>query len=339
MRKLYFAALAAVVSMTGFARADEIIFKNGDKLTGKIGVLDGGKLTIKTAVAGEVKVDMKDVQTFSSDAPIDLKLADGTVLHQPVVQGKPGTVDLAAGGNVAPQAISLDAVRKINEPPIHWIGTLTVGGFLARGNTNSEVLNAGADFTRRSEFDRITFDGNYNYSKAKDPATGVKSTTSDNWNTEAKYDYFINPKLYAYADVKVAKDRIAFLDLRFAPGVGLGYQWYETPDFNFRTEGGVGYFYERFTNDGTHQNGSLRLAYHVDKKLGDKVKIYHDLEYYPKFDSTADFFVTTDAGIRLTLTKSMFTEFKAQLDHNNRPAPGRQKDDTRYLVNVGWTLE
>jgi len=27
------------------------------------------------------------------------------------------------------------------------------------------------------------------------------------------------------------------------------------------------------------------------------------------------------------------------LDHNNRPAPGRQKDDTRYLLNVGWTLE
>lgn len=339
MRKVCLAALIAAVSLSTYTRADEIIFKNGDKLTGKIGVLDGGKLTIKTAVAGEVKVDMKDVQTFSSDTPIDLKLADGTVLHQPVVQGKPGTVDLAAGGNVAPQAISLEAVKKINEPPIHWIGTLTVGGFLSRGNTNSEVLNAGANFTRRSEFDRITFDGNYNYSKAKDPATGVKSTTSDNWNTEAKYDYFINPKLYAYADVKVAKDRIAFLDLRFAPGVGLGYQWYESPDFNFRTEGGVGYFYERFSNDGTNQNGSLRLAYHVDKKLGDKVKIYHDLEYYPKFDGTADFFVTTDAGIRLTLTKSMFTEFKAQLDHNNRPAPGRQKDDTRYLVNVGWTLE
>ena len=103
MRKVCLAALIAAVSFSTYTRADEIIFKNGDKLTGKIGVLDGGKLTIKTTVAGDVTVDMKDVQTFSSDTPINLKLADGTVLHQPVVAGKPGTVDLAAGGNVAPQ--------------------------------------------------------------------------------------------------------------------------------------------------------------------------------------------------------------------------------------------
>ena len=240
---------------------------------------------------------------------------------------------------MAPQAIALDSVKKINEPPIHWVGAVSVGGFLARGNTTSDALNAGASFTRRSEFDRISLDGTYNYSKAKDPGTGVKSTTADNWTAEAKYDYFFTPKFYGYGDVKVAKDRIAFLDLRFAPGVGVGYQWFESPDFNFRTEAGVGYFYERYTNAGTNQNGSLRLAYHVDKKLNDKVKIFHDLEFFPKFDTTADFFLTTDAGIRVTLTKSMFTEFKAQLDHNNRPAPNRQKDDTKYMVNVGWILE
>lgn len=60
---------------------------------------------------------------------------------------------------------------------------------------------------------------------------------------------------------------------------------------------------------------------------------------YPKLDSVSDFFLTTDVGLRAKLTKTMFSELKVQLDHNNQPAPGKQKDDTKYLLNLGWTLE
>jgi putative salt-induced outer membrane protein YdiY len=335
-------AAAAASLVPTIARGDIVVFKNGDRLTGTIGSYEGGpkgKLTIKTKVAGDVKVDLADVETFSTDGPIDVKLADGSVVHQKITAGKPGEIDLAGGGNLQPQALPLAKVAKINPPPVHWTGSIAAGGQLLRGNTDSEAFNAEAKFLRRSDIDRITLDGQYFYARQRDTTTGNKSTTTDNWNADGKYDYFFTPKFYGYGDVKVAKDRIAFLDLRFAPGAGVGYQWVERDDFNFNTEGGVGWFYERYTNDGTRESGSLRLAYHVDYKINEKVKIFHDLEYFPKFDSVSDFFLTTDAGVRVTLTKNFFTEFKAQLDHNNRPAPGKQKDDTRYLKNLGWTFE
>jgi len=46
----------------------------------------------------------------------------------------------------------------------------------------------------------------------------------------------------------------------------------------------------------------------------------------------------TDAGVRVTLTKNMFTEFKVEWKHDNEPAPGAAENDLRYLLGVGWAF-
>ena len=38
-------------------RADEVIFNNGDKLTGKVLSADGGKLKVKSDIAGKITTD------------------------------------------------------------------------------------------------------------------------------------------------------------------------------------------------------------------------------------------------------------------------------------------
>jgi hypothetical protein len=60
--------LVAVSAARSFA--DEVLFLNGDRLTGKILSATGGKLTIKTDGAGDVTVDMSKVKTFSTDEPV-----------------------------------------------------------------------------------------------------------------------------------------------------------------------------------------------------------------------------------------------------------------------------
>ena len=85
---------------------------------------------------------------------------------------------------------------------------------------------------------------------------------------------------------------------RLAPGVGVGYQWVETADFNFNTEAGVSYVYEDYSNDGNNDRVALRLAYHLDKKLNDKVSIFHNLEWLPAFDDPGDYNLNIDAGVK-----------------------------------------
>src|SRR5258708_5550433 len=102
MRWSLVAVALTAAAMASSSSADEVIFKNGDRLTGTIESREGGKLVIKTAVAGKVTVDVKDVKTMASDRPISLKLKDGTVVHQKVDAGPDGQVALAPGGALQP---------------------------------------------------------------------------------------------------------------------------------------------------------------------------------------------------------------------------------------------
>src|SRR5205814_8576703 len=121
-------------------------------------------------------------------------------------------------------------------------------------------------------------------------------------------------------------------------GVGVGYQWFETPTFNLNTEAGVSYVYEDYSTDGAEDRVALRLAYHVDKALNDNVKVFHNLEWLPAIDNPANYNLNADVGIRANLTKTMFSELKVQYVRDSTPAPGAEKDDVRFLLGVGWTF-
>jgi putative salt-induced outer membrane protein YdiY len=330
------AALAVLPALPSFA--DEIVFKNGDHLTGTIKTADGGKLTIDTSVAGTVTVNISDVKTFSTQEPITIKLQDGSIIKDKVVPAPEGQIATAGTGVVKPQPIALTAIQKVNPPPVKWTGAVTAGGLLTRGNSDTDNFNIGIDAVRRTEKDRITGGAGYFFGRQRDPATGDKVTTTDNWFLLGKYDYFFTEKFYGYGLTKVEKDRIAELDLRVSPGVGVGYQWVEKPDFNFSTEAGVSYVFESFHNDGSDEHVAGRLAYHVDKKINDKVTLFHNAEYLPSFEDVSDYNLSMDAGIRASLTTTMFTEFKAEWKYDSTPAPGAEHNDLRYLLSVGWTF-
>ena len=69
------AALAIATCLAGTAGADEVLFTNGDRITGMITQGAGGQLTIKSDTVGEVKVDMSKVKTFSTTQPVRVQVA------------------------------------------------------------------------------------------------------------------------------------------------------------------------------------------------------------------------------------------------------------------------
>ena len=316
------------------ASADEIRLKNGDRLTGKIAEASGGKLKITTAAEGDITVDLKEVQTFSTDEPVEVRLKDGTIIREAVrPSDTAGAIGVGAGADQP-----LSEVKSIKTKRDQWTGALVVGGLLTRGNSDTESLNVSVEASRRTDTDRISANAGYIYSRQKDPDTGNKSTAADNWFVGGKYDYFFTEKFYGYGAMRVDHDRIAGLDLRLTPSLGVGYQWVETPGFNFATEGGLAYVHEEYSAGGSDDHMAARLAYHVDKKFNEKVALMHNLEYLPSLERGSDFNVNADAGVRATLTKAMFAEFKFEWRYDATPAPGAEKNDLRYTLGVGWTF-
>jgi putative salt-induced outer membrane protein YdiY len=331
--------IVAALTLCARANADEILFNNGDRLTGTILSADDGKLKIKTAVAGEVTVELKDVKTFTTDQPITLHLKDGNVIKDKVSAATTQNVVQTVGtGAVTPQDVDLTLVEKLNPPPVKWTGSLVAGAIISSGNTESENYNLSFDAVRRAEVDRLSFAAGYYFGRQTDPDTGVESTTTDNWFVQGKYDYFFTEKFYGYANARVERDRIAALDLRFTPGVGVGYQWVESADFNFNTEAGITWVYEDYETGDSDSHFAARLAYHVDKKINEKVKLFHNLEYLPSLEDIDDFNVNADAGLRATLTDNMFGEAKVEWRYDATPAPGAEKNDLRWVLGVGWTF-
>jgi putative salt-induced outer membrane protein YdiY len=324
--------LHSLVLLAPALRADEVLMKNGDRLSGKI-AFDGSKLTIQTKSEGKVSVDLKDVKTFSSDGPADIVLSDGQKIRGRIDSGANGNVTLVPSGGPI-QVTPFARLHAINPPPVRWTGNVLVGGLLARGNTDSDSLNASGDLSHKTESDEISFHGQYLFSRQRVPGDG-KHETVDDLLGRAKYQYTFAPKWYAYAGVEAEHDVIAGLDLRLAPSVGAGFQWADKPAFSFSTEAGAGYLYRQYAHDGEMGSPDARLAYHLKAKFNDKVSVFHNLEYLPGLDEINNYFLNTDVGIRTDLAAKMYAEFKIEYRYDSKPAPAHGPNDIRYILGVG----
>jgi putative salt-induced outer membrane protein YdiY len=340
MTRFYLISTLVLLSGAAVALGDEVIFKNGDRLSGTVTSIDGGKLKIKTSVAGEVTVDLNDIQTFSTEAPVQIRLQDASIVREPVVaQGAPATQPAEGPAQVAlgERTMPVTDIDRI-VPPHAWTGSVLLNASLTRGNSETTELGIAADAALRRDDelhdDRFTLGAAYNFGEQE--VDGVTSTSRDNHFAQLKYDKFFSEKWYGYGVFRYDRDRLAFLDYRLSPGVGAGYQWIETADFNFFTEAGVSYVYEEYSNAGSDERVALRLAYRVDKQLNENVSVFHSMEWLPAFDDVGDFNLNADAGIRAKMMANLFSELKVQWQHDSTPAPGADRNDLRFLLGVGW---
>jgi putative salt-induced outer membrane protein YdiY len=325
--------VAVVIACGLYTRADEIVLKNGDRLSGKI-TAEGSKLTIDTKAEGKVSVELKDVKAFSTSEPADVVLSDGTTIHARVNSGPDGQMMLSPGLSGMIEPVPFARLKAINPPPVRWTANVLVGGLLARGNTDSDSFNASADIGHKTGHDEFTFHGQYLYSRQRVPGDG-KHETVDDLLGRVKYQYSFTPRWYGYVGVEAEHDVIAGLDLRLAPTAGGGFKWVDEPGFSFNTEAGFGYLYRQYAHDGSTGSAIARLAYHLKAKLNDKVSAFHDLEYLPGLDRIDNYFLNADLGLRADITGKIYTEFKIDYRYDSQPAPGHGPNDVRYILGVG----
>ena len=334
--------LSCLMISAQWSNADEVLFKNGDRLTGKIDHLVDGKLVFKSSVAGDVTVNLSDIQTLSSDEAIEVNLKDNTGLKQKVLSAEPGRFGVEGTESLKAQEFAVADIVSIN-PPIKpapkWTGSVSAGLTSTHGNTKTETISASATMTKRTDKDRTQVSADYAKGEQEDRTTGVDETIEDWWRAKGKYDYFFSKKFYGYVDGRYERDAVAMLDRRMIVGLGGGYQWIESADINFSTELGLASLYEKFDNQ-TASNSELsaQLGYYFDKKLTKNTKFTHDLTYYPSLGKFSDYFLTSTAGIRADFSSSFFANFKTIFNYDQTPAPGAHQTDVKYFVGLGYSF-
>ncbi len=75
-----FALLIALLAFSSAALADQIVLKNGDRLSGAVENSDGKILTFKSDLAGEVKIQWDAVTSITSTQNLHLAMKGGQTL-------------------------------------------------------------------------------------------------------------------------------------------------------------------------------------------------------------------------------------------------------------------
>ncbi|MGE4286579.1 MAG: YdiY family protein [Phycisphaerae bacterium] len=335
MRNLICAIIILVLSPLLYA--DVIYLSNGDRLTGDIKTMINGSMVLDSALAGEITIALENVSSFETEAPIELHLADGSKLNQPVSKSSDGSIETKETDLLKAQKVSISSISAVNPPAPEvprWKGDIVGGVTVSNGNTEKKTYNFSAKASKRTEFDRLSLSADLGKSEEQE------DTTENWWKTKAKYDYFLSKKLYSYLDGRYETDKIANLERRILIGGGFGYQWIESDEMNFNSDLGVASRYEKFENDpDASSEFSGQLGYYFDCRLSKNLNFVNELTLYPSFENISDeYYVSTYAQLKYQLNESMFMSFKTILDYDKSPAPSTEASDTKYIFGVGMSF-
>jgi len=111
-----FCVLCVILLASSIVFADQVVLKNGDRLTGTIVKSDGKNLVLKSEFAGEVTIQWDAVQglTSAGDLHLDLKNGQKIVGQVSTIDGRL-VVATKAQGNVSAPVDSVAIIRNTNE--------------------------------------------------------------------------------------------------------------------------------------------------------------------------------------------------------------------------------
>ena len=319
------------------ALADEVQLKNGDRITGKVVIMEGGQLVVNTAYAGEIKIKWSAVSTIKAEGTITVVLEDDALLKGVTRSAETGGMALELPQIQEEVSFDLARVKAINpkpkkpEPALKLKGQVNVGATVTKGNTDTGTYHFDGEAVARTRKNRFTIGSEFN--RAEDQ--GEK--TVNNALASLKYDYFVREKWFLYSNALFEKDEFRDIKLRSALGVGGGHQFWESPETNLSLEGGLTYVNEDFDVGDDDRYPAGRWALNYDKYFfHKKIEFFHFHEGFVSLEDADDLFIRARTGLRFPLYKQFKATAQFNYDWDNQPAPGDEKGDEMYVFSVGY---
>ena len=184
--------------------ADTIWLNNGDRLTGDIVLLDGGKLVLQTKYAGRVQIDWEDIDTLRSDNPLLVKQDGFEAQHsQRLSAAGAGMVRVENG---ASKTLPLASITQLVPPrPFieDWVWEGNVDAKLEIERDEDSVNDWSVKFDSRLRHGRFRHVlGGYQNHETKNG-----NTIDDNWSVEYDEDYFVTDQWFMRGSAQEERDQ------------------------------------------------------------------------------------------------------------------------------------
>lgn len=356
MRTLLLAGLlfAGAVLPSPVRAQQTLVLTNGDRLTGTLVAVSAGTWTFKHP-GGELKIGAADVASFTSDAELGVRLADGTIaagritlagdaMQLTTVDGTTRTIrpaDLAAVG----PAGDLAALRPPGFlSPIGRYWAMTVGaGFASKsGNSRSRGFNGDLSVTRATSKDRLAFSLGGATQWSGDPANPDSALEKivEKFYGSGRLDVFVSHAVFVFGGTQQEIDKFQGLDLRSNYGAGLGYQVIDTDPTDLRFDLSAGLRVENFTPTAGDSTASVPVASaggQFRQKLG-PLGFDWSLRWTPAVEDIQDYRFLSEAGLSTKIFKGLGFRVASRNEFNNNPPAGIQKHDWLFTTNLTYSL-
>lgn len=244
------------------ALADQIVLKNGDRLTGSIAKSDGKALVIKTDYAGDVTVKFDAIQSITSAGDLNVSLGGKTVIGPVTTSGDDIVVATKAAGSVEAPKSSVTMMRSPAEQAAYektlrpglldgWAGGANLGFALTAGNSETKNLNVGFNATRTGLHDKLILNETSIYattSKAALQPISPSLTTANSNGGGIRYDRDFAPRAFGFGSGDFFNNSLQSLDLRYILGGGIGFHAIKTPNTTLDLLAGINYTHESFSD-------------------------------------------------------------------------------------------
>ena len=325
--------------------AEQVLLKNGDRLTGTIRSMDGKKLVLKTTYEGEVSIEWDSVEQFTSDQPLvltreDKKTVIGTVKSEGsnyVVTTPQGDQTIAKSDVAGMRSLADQATY---EKALHpgmlqaWSGGGNFGLALARGNSETTNLALGFDAKRKTTNDALIVNAASIYSSdAK-----VSKTTANSFQGLIRYDHNLTKRLFGYGVFAGGYDELQDLNYRLMPGGGLGFHAIATEKTTLDLLGGLGYTRESYSTGLTRNLVTLTVGDEFSHKLSTRTNIVQNLYYLPSLNENREYRITGNFGITTKLNGWMMANLLFNDRYNSQPVLGNKKNDVLFTTGLGVTF-
>lgn len=207
-----------------------------------------------------------------------------------------------------------------------WQGKGELGGVLARGNTETETLNAKVDMTKATE----QWNHLVGFSILRNTTDSV--TSADRWELRGESQYKLTERSYVFGALRYEDDEFTDYEYQATASAGYGYKFIDTDRTRLDGKIGAGYRQSELRPSGEKEDDAiLRGAVDYSHQLTDTTRVYDKFLVEAGSDNT---FLQNILGIEVRMTEKLALGLSYEVRHNTDVLPGTEKTDQILTANL-----
>lgn len=341
---------------------DVVIFTDGEKLIGHMTGATGTTLTFKSDMAGEVTVEWSRVQELRTSARFaaipkgvvlrklndaaqipqgTVSMTDQKLLVTPVPQGSPTTIPVDSVANVVPEDAFEHAFHRQTFLE-GWKGGATAGVSLTEATQNSQSFTAALNLVRADPGEswidlrsRTIFNFNDAYGKVTQPGSPTVKTSLIHFDGEQ--DWYLNPRLFAFASAALDHSFSQGLSLQQSYGVGLGIVVFKNPNQEFDVKGSANFISQRFNDSSLNKQlfGTV-FGETYTRKFAHGILLNEQGGVTPAWNDTKAYSAFASAGLTFPIYHRLGFTLGAIDNFLNDPPPGFKKNSFQFTAGATY---